>query len=394
MVDAISRIPRLTWSKALAWRLARHHMVNRASPADLLRVVADIGGLHAQVTSSAELSLWARIDGLDRAAVHDALWKERSLVKLWATRGTLYLLPAAEIGVWLGAIGTYTNFGNTGHPEIDALTTAVGEALVGQVLTREELATAVEAGTGSAEFGEWVRFSWGSYLKAASFRGLICFAPNSGNKVRFTSPRTWVPGGITSADSQDALRTITRRFLAAYAPASPSDLTRWWAGPPLPRRGLKMIAALGAEAVEVEIDGDRAWIRARDLDTITAATPVNVARLLPAFDPWTIGAARRVPALLDPSNEARIYRNQGWISPVVLVNGRMDGVWKHTRRGRRLLIEIEPFVQLPRWAKDQLETEAERMAMFYDCGLDLAWRPPGHLHTNPRQSGQSTLDPQ
>ncbi len=32
----------------------------------------------------------------------------------------------------------------------------------------------------------------GSYLKAASFRGLICFGPGEGGNVTFTNPRSWV----------------------------------------------------------------------------------------------------------------------------------------------------------------------------------------------------------
>ncbi|HEU0116153.1 MAG TPA: crosslink repair DNA glycosylase YcaQ family protein, partial [Thermomicrobiales bacterium] len=87
----------LTWDQALAWRLARHHLVARAAPNDLVRVVGELAGVHAQVKSSAELSLWARIDDLDRSAVERALWTDRALVKLWAMRGTLHLLPAAEL---------------------------------------------------------------------------------------------------------------------------------------------------------------------------------------------------------------------------------------------------------------------------------------------------------
>ena len=34
------------------------------------------------------------------------------LVKLWAMRGTLHLLPSAELGTWLSAFGTYTHYGN------------------------------------------------------------------------------------------------------------------------------------------------------------------------------------------------------------------------------------------------------------------------------------------
>ena len=51
--------------------------------------------------SWAELSLWARVEGLTRDAVTEALWTHRSLVKLWTARRTLHLLPAAELKVWL-----------------------------------------------------------------------------------------------------------------------------------------------------------------------------------------------------------------------------------------------------------------------------------------------------
>lgn len=69
-------------------------------------MVDRIGGLHAQVMSSAELTAWARVEDLPSDAVAKALWKTRSLVKLWAMRGTLHLLPARDLGVWLAALGT------------------------------------------------------------------------------------------------------------------------------------------------------------------------------------------------------------------------------------------------------------------------------------------------
>jgi hypothetical protein len=121
---------RLSLEQALAWRMERHRLVNPAAPSDLIRVVGDVCGLHSQLLSSAELSLWARIDGL-------------------------------------GLEGSRPDAG--------------------------ELAREVEQITGSQSFGEFVRFSWGSYLKAASFRGSICFAPGTGGNVRFTAPATRVP---------------------------------------------------------------------------------------------------------------------------------------------------------------------------------------------------------
>ena len=361
----------VSWKQALAWRMERHRLVERAAPSDLVSVVGEICGVHAQLMSSAELSLWARIDGLERDALQEALWTRRALVKLWAMRGTLHLLPSAELGVWLAALGTYTNRGMTGHPRIDALTEAVGRGLEGRVLTREELALEVEQRTDSPVLAEYVRFSWGSYLKPASFRGRLCFAPSDDGRVRFTTPATWLRGGFDKPDSVETLREVTRRFLGAYAPLTAEDLALWWGVGPA--RGARMLAALGEEAVEVDVEGQRAWVLARDLRELATAEPPDAARLLPAFDPWIVGASRDAAALLEPTHKARVYRRQGWISPVVLVNGRMVGVWRHTAKRRRLVVELEPFGRLPAWARTQLETEAERLSEFLGGGLELHW---------------------
>ena len=360
----------LSWDQALTWQMQRHDLLQRAAPSDLLRVVSDICGLHAQLMSSAELSLWARIDDLAPDALSEALWQQRALIKLWAIRGTLHLLPAHELGLWLAALGTHTRDGNAGYPGIDELTEAVAAALDGRVLSREELALAVEKTSGSSELGEWVRFSWGSYLKAASYRGKLCFAPSVGNSVRFTAPATWLNRPIDAIAPDEALREITRRFLSAYAPATAGDLALWWGGygPP---RGARMLAALGEEAIEVDVEGQRAWMLARDVGEMAGADTANAARLRPAFDPWTAGASRHTAALLEPQHKPRVYRPQGWISPVLLVNGRMAGVWKHKRQGRRLRVEIEPFASLPTWARPQVESEAERLATFFGCELEL-----------------------
>jgi hypothetical protein len=351
--------------------MERHHLVARRKPRDLLRVVGDVCGLHAQLTSSAELSLWARIDGLKCDALHEALWERRTLVKLWATRGTLHVLPSAELGVWIAALGTYTNRGMTGHPEIDGLSEAIGRALDGRVLSREELAREVERRTGSQTLGEWVRFSWGSYMKPASFRGRLCFAPSDDNRVRFTSTATWVPGGLDLPDSAEALREVTRRYLTAYAPATAEDLALWWGVGPA--RGRRMLAALGDEAVEVDVDGHCAWMLARDVRAMDRAKARHTARLLPAFDPWVAGASRNTPALLDPQHKSRVLRPQGWISPVLLVNGRMVGIWRHERKGRRLRVELEPFGRLPAWARTELDAETERLASFLGDELERRW---------------------
>jgi len=369
----------LTWEQALAWRLARHHLDERASPDAMLDVAGRIGGLHAQVMSSAELTLWARVDGLERDAVAQALWEDRSLVKLWAMRGTLHLLPAAELGTWLAALGTYEHykkgawlrgFGIT-LEELERLIEAIGAALDGEPLTREELGAAVARVTGSPELEEKVQGSWGPYLKPASFSGLLCFGPSEGQRVRFTRPDAWLGRKPSGPEPAEALREVTRRHLGAFGPAAREDLARWWSVQPA--HGGRMLEALGDELAQVDVDGTPGFMLREHAAEAAAAEPVRQCRLLPGFDMWVIGAARDAAALLDPAEKKRVYRNQGWISPVVLVNGKIEGVWKHERKGKRLVVTIEPFGKLPKWARAEAEAEAERLAAFLGGELELSW---------------------
>jgi hypothetical protein len=343
-------------------------------------VVDRIGGLHAQVMSSAELTAWARVEDLPSDAVANALWKTRSLVKLWAMRGTLHLLPARDLGLWLGALGTYEHYlkpvwlrsFGISRKELEALIAAIERALNGQLMTREQLGTEIEHITRSKGVKEKVQGSWGPYLKPASFEGKLCFGPHEGPRVRFTSPASWVRGGVSLVDGDQALREITRRYLGAFGPATREDLARWWGVQPA--QGGRMLDALEGEVVPVDVEGSAGWMLEQHAREVAATEPIQVARLLPGFDIWVIGAARGNAALLDPAHKKRVYRNQGWISPVLLVNGRMEGVWKHERKGKRLLVAIKPFERKPpKWVRDQIDVEAQRLAAFLGGVLSLSW---------------------
>lgn len=270
---------KLTWRKALHWRMGRHGLLERGG-GDPLETTARICGLHAQVMSSAELTLWARHDDLPRDLVSGALWDDRTLVKLWAARGTLHLLPTTELSLWLGALGTYEHYlkpvwlraFEIERHELERLMAAIGKALEGKPLTREELGAAVERSDPGAGHAERVSGSSGPFLKPASFRGLLCFGPGEGRNV------------------------------------------------------------------------------------------------------WVIGASRDHPSQLEPEHKGRVHRPQGWISPVLLVNGSIQGVRSHERRGDRLLVEVEPFGRRPAWVRKQVAAEAERLAGFLGGELELAWK--------------------
>jgi uncharacterized protein YcaQ len=379
---------KLSWPQAAAWRVRRHHLDRRAPAGSMLTVASRLCGLHAQLMSSAELTVWARVEDLDRKAVQRALWEDRSLVKTWAMRGTLHLLPAGELPLWRAALSTsrrflraatwQKHFGIT-LEELDQVTEAVATALDGRLMTREELVREVCRLTGSAAFGAKLGQSWGTMLRPAAFAGHLCFAPSVGQRVRFTRPDTWLAAAgcppAPAVDPQAAPAAITRRFLASYGPATFHDLARWWGGSNSVTTARQWIASMGEEVTPVEVDGVQAWMLTADAGEVRGHTSDRSVRLLPGFDQYVVGASWHAEQLLPAGDlRIRVYRPQGWISPVLLVNGRMEGTWRHEIKGSRVEVVIEPFAMVPVWARRAAGQEAERLAAFLGCTLSLEWK--------------------
>jgi Winged helix DNA-binding domain len=370
----------LSWDAVLAWRLERQHLTARAPRAQALDVVSDIAGLHAQVASCAELTLWARVDGLKHGDVDALLWKRRKLVKTWAMRGTLHLLPAAELPRYAGALArlrprhhvpAWLRHHGLERKQAEAMLAAIADALRGAELTREELAAAVAERTGEPELAAKLKGGFGDLLKPAAFTGDLCFAPSDGQRVRFTRPADWL-GGWEPVDGEEAARTVVRSYLRAYGPAAREQFQRWF-GMTSPAQAGRWIQALGDELAEVDVEGEKGWMLAADVDAAASAAPAGVVRLLGGFDHYVVAAPRAVDAVVAAADRERVYRPQGWLSPVLLVDGRIEGVWSHERDGDELDVTVEPFGRVGKAVAAVVEAEAERLAAFLDGELTLTW---------------------
>jgi Winged helix DNA-binding domain len=329
--------------------------------------------------SSAELTLWARVDGLGPSDVSDALWERRELVKTWAMRGTLHLLVAEDYPLWQAALSTYDHYLKASwlkyfgidKPEMEKLIGAIGKALRRRPMTREELAQAVEKSSKSPQLGEHVRASWGSMLKPASFRGNLCFAPSEGRNVRFTHPGKWLDVAFDKHEPNEALAEVARRFVYLQGAITRQELGRWWAMSPAAAG--RILTGLGEELVPVDIEGSPGWMPATHVDEARQVTAPRSVNLLPAFDQYVVTASARWADLTPGPVRDRIYRKAAWLSPVLLINGRMDGVWRHERKGKKLLVSIEPFGKIPAWAKKKATQEVERLEAYLGGTLSLTW---------------------
>jgi hypothetical protein len=354
----------LTWAQVHAFRLTRQHLVHRAPKKDLARVTGDIGGAQAQVMSAAELQVAVRAD-CTVADVRKALWKDKNLVKTWLMRGTLHLVPADDLPLFTAAMSSHLvrspaawlRYTQLTEREFTDVIQAIGDALDGQALTREELIAKVGKGR-SGRIQVALKSGWGGLLKPVARKGMLCFGPSRGQSVTFVQPRQWL-GRWRDLDPEAALVEMGRRYLRAYGPATKNDFARWWGNWP----GIGKAAWVGMkeDLAPVSVEGQLGDILAADLDTITSMAPVSGVQLLPGFDPYLMGHSSR-DHLFDAQYRGRVSRIAGWISPVVMQDGRVVATWTHQVARTTLVITVSPFRKLAPPTMKQVSVRAQEIA--------------------------------
>jgi hypothetical protein len=305
-------------------------------------VVRESAGIQAQDPAAAALSIRVRSAGLDRAAVERALVEERSIVRLWAMRGTIHLVPS-EDARWLvellgplGLTATHRRLGQLGVPEEDRprALRAVCKALREHgPLTRVELMEHVARSAGVATEGQA-----GAHLpQLAALQGLVCFGPPAQDgKPTYVLREDWLGGGLPHLPRERALAELVRRYVRAFGPAQPEDFS-WWSGLPLrdARAGWQAMAAEIVETAYGWMDAERA---ARIAERPPATPEPPIVRLLPAFDTYLLGYRSR-DITLPPEHAGRVWPGGGIVRPAIVANGHGVGTWR--RAGTR--VELEPF---------------------------------------------------
>jgi hypothetical protein len=303
-------------------------------------------------------------------------------------RATLHLLPAHDLPLYVAARRAYetrnwlkyfTYYGIT-EAQYEAFIRAIPEILGSEPVTREQLATAVAGHIGAPELGRLlVASSWGSLWKPSAWRGDLCFGPNQGRNVTFVRPSEWTGVNVQqdgqSIEPYPALQEIARRYLRAYGPATPEDFARWWSGGAAMGPTRKLFRSLQDELEAVDVEGWHALALRTTLESMQGLEASGAVRLLPLFDAYTLGGGRDIEPLLPRAFKNRVFRPQGWISAVVLVDGFMKGVWEYKTGQSRTTVRVSMFPAQASSARTKVRegvaAEAERLGAFLNTRVTL-----------------------
>lgn len=353
-----------------AFRLRRHRLVG-TDQTDVAGICRSVCGVQAQVMSAAQMALWTRKRELTRAEIHSELWERRTLVKTSCMRGTLHLLAASDFplyiralrpGRWRQELRIMTRYGVT-EDEANRVTQAVVETLGRGPLGRRELTErALSRSNVSKKARIFFERRWWGVVRQGLVEGSVCYGPDQGKETAMVRSDRWLPKA-EDIPEEEAQRILLRRYLSAYGPATVRDFAHW-AGIAMPDATAIWTLLAGEMA---ELEGKAGSILRADRNHLANAGAFEqLLRLLPSFDPYLLAHADK-DHLVDPRYYKRVYRNQGWISPVVLLNGRVIGVWSHERRDHRLLVQVELFEGSSKSVRSKIEEEAAGLGEFLDA---------------------------
>jgi uncharacterized protein YcaQ len=376
----------IAWDQVAAFRLARHHLLKRAPTKSLVSVVGDMTGAQAQLLSAAQISLWARVRGLQIAHIEKA-FNERKLVKAACMRRTLFLVPSEHLAVFVRGTARRAEkeirwARGKGVPE-RVIEAAIEAALsvLDKPLTRPEIAERASRALG-VQMKTYQGGGWGNNRKLAAVtvgkltypvvellhlagaRGVICYGPSRGNEPTFVRADAWIPGW-KDVSREQAEETLLRMYIKAFGPATATDFAMW-SGITL-TEARAIWARQQADLVPVDVEGWEAEVLREDLKKLAKAEFERpLVRLLPYFDTFLLGHRER-EHLVPKKHQPNVFRPQGWIAPVVLVDGRVRAVWEHTWEGKRLIVKVARFESISRRVAAGIHEEAQDLGRFLEA---------------------------
>jgi hypothetical protein len=234
----------------------------------------------------------------------------------------------------------------------------------GNQLTRPELATALEqAGIHTENL-----LRVGHIIMRAELDGVICSGARRGKQFTYALLDERAPQAVR-LERDEALAELVKRYFISHGPATAQDFA-WWSGLTMTdtKAGIEMVKSKLNHEV---IGGETYWFGG---SVKPASANDSTAYLLPNWDEITVGYTERSRALIydAPIKPDPDPRSDSLLNNVIVINGRIVGMWKRTFKRGAAIIDITPFIPLTDAENQAVASTAQRFGEF----LDMPVLPP------------------
>jgi hypothetical protein len=341
-------------------RLNNQLIIN--SPAiNIESVVSRLGAIQAQDYFGALWAIGLRSANSTFADVERTI-SERKIIRSWPIRGTLHFVSASDIR-WMLAIIAPGKLTHTVYRDkelgldIDTYKKAVKiiiKALSGgKSMTRQELMEVIDkSGIPTGNQRGYHLLAW------AAQTGITCFGPKHDKQHTFVLLDEWLPKSkILNRD--EALAELAKRYFTGHGPATLSDYV-WWSGLSVSeaRFGLNEIKS---DLIQEKIAGSIYWILRTNKTKVINNYHVF---LLPGFDEYLLGYKER-SAIINSTDFIKVNPGlNGMLSPTIIINGRVVGVWKRIIKKNSVIINLQPFRKFTENETEYISSTADRYGKF------------------------------
>jgi len=339
--------------------LARQHLLTRLDQ-PVPALIEHLGGLQAQLPGAPYVGLWTRLPHFQRADLAHRI-ETREIVKAAFVRVTLHLITAAD----------YLRFRATLQPVM-----AAGQA---DIVQRRggtfDRATVLEAARAfiAAQPRSFAEISAmlterlpdqdvGAMRHTVRTDLPLVQVPTSApwsfpGNPQFTLAESWLGQSI---DPADHLPDLLRRYLAAFGPATITDMQTWSGFSKLKER----VESLRPRLQTYRDEQRRELFDLPDLPILPEDTPAPV-RLLPEFDNLLLAYTKRTRVVAD-AHRPRVYLPALRVAATFLVDGFVAGVWKVEKTRAAARLTLSPFAPFAPSDRAALLEEAESLVRFVE----------------------------
>ena len=356
--------------KLVQLRLSNHHVSDEKFKT-AKEIVTWMGAIQAQDYNMAKWAVGIRLSGSTGRIVEESIDKG-DVIRTHLLRPTWHLVSADDIYWMLELTAPHIKASMRSRnkqlgltDEIFAKCNDILESALsgGRYLTRGELEVELAGEIANVKTTtEGSRLS--HILMQAELDGIICNGPRRGKKITYALLSERVPETEPISRAEAVLKLVSRYF-TSHGPATLQDFA-WWSGLSV-TEARPALESLGADFVCEKAGSHTYWFPK------TGQEPGSIEGslyLLPAFDELIISYRDR-SAFLPSDDHSKAISNNGMFKPVILVNGKVAGIWKRTVKKDRVIIEPQFFQSPDEDAIKMFESAAVRYGDFLGKDVEL-----------------------
>jgi len=299
-------------------------------------IISWMGAMQAQDYSMAKWAVGLRLRDSSNDAIEKALNKGE-ILRTHLMRPTWHFVSAEDI-YWMLELTSpqIKSLLRSRHKALELTDTVhlkskkiIEKALtIGVNLTREEL---------SKEFNKAKIITDDNRLSHlllhAELSGLICSGPLKDKKQTYALLNERIPNKIFFT-RDESLAELGKRYFMSHGPATINDFA-WWSGLSVKDSRLAL-DLIKPDFISEIIDSKEYWY-SYPLTNIKQRK-INI-HLLPAYDEFLISYRDR-SASLNLTHNKNIISDNGIFRPVIVINGQVSGLWKHSEKNGKIIIEV------------------------------------------------------